>query len=396
MNPRILIFSLLIGAWGSLSVLPIHGQTKRTVSSVVAEIESRNLSLRSQEAENNAEIMEMKSENVVGPTSIEYSPFFQSGVTGLASSELIVKQEFDFPTQYASRSKAASLRRKALDAEMHSKRRELRIQASQACIDYISASEKADILGKRLATADSLVMLYQRLYKERSATALELNQVRLSRQEIGKSLCEALMGANEASAVLTGLNGGEGLQLDGLEYDTPIDGIPLPAEAKDYASASPEVASAMADIRFSVQEMRQARASWLPTIGIGYRRNTELSEASNGFVIGLDFPLFSTGKRTAAARARKEGAEYKLEEAERNARNEAEATLGQLIFMRLTLDSYNPSLLQETIGLYAESLALRKITLTDYLRETDIIYDRLLALTEMEQAYRRLAATLQP
>ena len=35
--------------------------------------------------------------------SVEYSPFFAKGIDGMASSELVVTQGFDFPTLHAAR-----------------------------------------------------------------------------------------------------------------------------------------------------------------------------------------------------------------------------------------------------------------------------------------------------
>ncbi len=396
---RYIILTLLAGLVSLIST--VQAQTRPTIESptiesIVAQIEANNLSLKTSAATNYAETAEMQAGNIIGPTSIEYSPFFRSGVTGLASSELIVRQEFDFPTLYSARSKATDAKKKALDAALGEQRRSLRIEATQACIDWIGAQKRLDLLNDRLKLSDTLLNLYQQKYELHSATALDLNLIRLSVKDVEREIAQTVAEAGEAQAALQLLNGGQSLDLSGLDYTQPIEAISLPESSRAYAASSPSVAAAQADIRASEAELSVARSSWLPTIGVGYRRNTEGPESSNGFLIGLDFPLFATGRQKKAAEARKAAAEISLLEADKNAEAQTETVLRQLETMRHTLSIEDPALIRETIDLYAESLRLGQITLTEFCRETDSLFDRYLTLARLEQDYRRLAATLLP
>ncbi len=78
----------------------------RSIEDVLTELASNNLLLKSSQYAAKAKVLELQSGNTLPATSIEYSPFFRSGQTGLASSELIIKQDFEFPTLYHSRTKA--------------------------------------------------------------------------------------------------------------------------------------------------------------------------------------------------------------------------------------------------------------------------------------------------
>ncbi|MDE6271976.1 MAG: TolC family protein [Muribaculaceae bacterium] len=402
MTLRYIIISLILGYSTLTSVInaeiaPISGNTvvnTPTIESVIAEIESNNLSLKTAAAANNAETAELQAANIIGPTSIEYSPFFQSGWRGVASSELIVKQEFDFPTKYASRAKAAGAKGKALDAALEEQRRSIRIEATQACIDRIGAEKRLEILNDRLKLTKILLNLYEQKYELRSATALDLNLIKLSKIDIERDITSTMTEAMEAEATLQRLNGGTPISLTGMDYAGSIEEVILPESARIYAAQSPSVAAAEADIRVSEAELSIARSSWLPTIGVGYRRNTEVGSSSNGFVIGLDFPIFGLGRQKKAAEARKAAAEISLLEADKNAEAEAASVMRQLESMRKTLATEDPALISETIHLYDESLRLGQITMTDYCRETESLLDRALTLSRIEQDYRRLAATL--
>ncbi len=386
-------------------ILPAHADVQAasenevpapTISQIVSEIESNNLSLRQTSASNEAEEMTLRAENTVGPTSIEYSPFFRSGVTGLASSELIVRQEFDFPTQYSDRSKAIALKRSSLEAALDQQRRMIRIDATKACIDYIALKKEHEILSQRLAATDTLVELYTRKFDARESTILELNKIKLSKQDLEREILQNGIDASEIESQLTILNAGKPLNLGGLDYEDSIDAISLPVSANDYAVNLPSVKAAEAEVRSSIKETQIAGRSWLPTISVGYRRNTEASEASNGFLIGLDFPIFSLGKRKQAARAKQVASEMELTASLNAMESEVSSTITRLGIIRNALNSYDLNLINQTIDLYSQSLRLGQITLTEYYQEIDQLYDRLLTRAALEHEYRRLAASLLP
>lgn len=391
-----LVLSHSIAFATSAPYTDIESPVSNSVRGIVSTIVDNNLSLKEQYASNEAEELEMRAENIIGPTSIEYSPFFRSGVTGLASSELIVKQEFDFPTQYSARSKSINLKRRVMEAELDQQCRLLRIEATQCCIDWIALKKERDVLQQRVNATDTILDLYSRRYDAHSATLLELNKIRLSKQDLEREILENEINASEIEAQLTLLNAGKALNLEGLDYEEDLNSINLPPTVADYVANSPAIKAAEAAVDSSVKEVGIASASWLPTISVGYRRNTEVSEASNGFLIGLDFPIFSAGKRKKAARAKKLASEMELAASINTMETEAETTMSRLQLIKNTIDSYDMNLINQTIGLYSQSLELGQITLTEYYQEIDQLYDRLLTRNRLEHEYRRLAATLIP
>lgn len=362
-----------------------------TPNSIADEIVRNNLGLKSLSENNKAEILKQKAENIIGPTSIEYSPFFRSGVTGLASSELIVKQEFDFPTLYHNRSKSASLKEISLNAELKNEERNLRIETINLCIDLISEKNQLNLLNQRLALTDSLISLYEEKLQLRSVTLLDVNRLKLTRQDIVREIGEARIELSGIETSLIGLNCGKKIDLERLTFDTPLEEISLPESAKEYAEHVPSVIASRAETRVTENELKIAKMSWLPTIGVGYRRNTEGKEASNGFIIGLDFPIFSIGARTKAAKASRAAAEIAESEADNSAITQAETAIAKMHGLRTTLESYDLSLINRTLELYKTELSLGSITLPDYLRETDLLFDCLSTRGRLEQEYRRLA-----
>lgn len=380
------------------------------ISDVLDIISRNNPSLKVISAENEAEILALKASNIPGKTSVEYSPFFQSGYHGLASSELIVRQSIDFPTLYSTRNKMADAQRSVLEGKLNVEARQIRIEAIKACIDYIGLKKQNEILQRRIAVTDTIADLYQRKFNRGSATLLETNRISLSLQDLKRELLQNSIAASEAEAILLNLNGGNSIDISRLDYDpsllanTLFDSIavpnssvtanPLSDDAASYIAARPEIKAAQAAIQYSDREIDMARSSWLPEISLGYRRNTDGRESLNGFLVGLDFSLFSGSKESKAARARKAAAMMLRETETVRVETEIATTLRRLKVLREAIDATDTSLIEETLSLYNRSLELGQITLPEYYQETDLLFNRLSERAALINSYYNLASSL--
>lgn len=379
------IFSCL-----ALATLSAHAIS---ISDVVKSVEERNLSLKATVAANMAEVEGVKAENTLPATSVEFSPFFRSGVTGLASSELIVSQEFEFPTVYSARNRAADSMETRLENTLATQRRALRIETIQECLKLVNAYKQRDLLTQRISVTDSLLSLYNRKLELRSATQIDVNKISLSKQELQLALLENNVIIEEAVSRIQALNGGEALNLASLDYETPINQIAIPSDISSAVMSRPEVAEALAGVNEAAQQITVAKRERLPSFSIGYRLNTERNEASNGFLVGVSVPIFSSGKKKKAAEAKKVAAQAEVDNAVMMSKTEIDAALRNMKAIRSTIDACDTKLIKETLGLYLRSLQQGRTTLTDYYLETDQLYDRLQTQARLEYEYR-LAAVL--
>ena len=67
----------------------LHAQT---IEAVLRSVEQNNKELQAGQYAAEAGKMEVQTQNNLEDPSVEYSPFYADGVTGMASSELVVKQ----------------------------------------------------------------------------------------------------------------------------------------------------------------------------------------------------------------------------------------------------------------------------------------------------------------
>ena len=111
---------------------------------------------------------------------------------------------------------------------------------------------------------------------------------------------------------LLAMNGNQPLEFDETSY-------PNVPPVADYNTLYDEVIAsdvalqtADAQVRAAEKEVSVNKQNWLPSIEVGYRRNTSMGEKSNGFLIGGSLPLFSNRKKLKIARAQASSARMQL------------------------------------------------------------------------------------
>lgn len=408
------------------------------LTAVLRTIEQGNTRLAAARQTNAAEVAGMEAENVMGPTSVEYSPFFHGGYRGIASSELIVTQEFDYPTLYRERRKSATLQKEILDLEYLTLRRDILLEAAKKCYDLMTAYHQQALIQQRLAATDSLLNLYEKRLDHGHATILDYNRIRMDRMTLltemaesnGQTLAiiddlERLNGGIHIAALeafIPSLRSGRTCASELLDVDTPdeirvarpfsegkaLQGgnstgafttgpvhetISIKAEI-DPETESLETATAEAQLAASRHELQLSRKSWYPTFTAGFRVNTEMRDANGGFVIGVAFPLFAAGKKQRAAQLRTKAAEMELTDARSEAISRVRALKTEAANLQRTLSTYDVGLMEENLSLLLRAVLAGEISIMDYYPEAERIYSMLQQRLTTENAYNKVYAEL--
>ena len=373
----------------------VHAQTgSSNLGQVLSEIERNNLRLQAMRLDNKAESHNIDAENRPEATSVEYSPFFRREVSGIASSELVVSQEFDFPTIYGARSKSGQLRKENLNIRYMALRRELLLDAKQKYLDLILLSQNGKILAERMANSDELLALYDKKFRQGDATVIEINKIKMERMNLQTELLQNESDIRNLKSSLSALNADRPLPLDSVDYpDMPplasYDSFRESVLANDIT-----IKTSQSDVKVAEQELRVTKQGWLPKRSIGYRRNTEIDEASNGFLVGASFNLFSNGSRVKSSRIKKEAAELALD----NARIEVEAELrelyDELAKISEMLKIYDIGLMNESLRLLRKSVEYGNTPLLDYYTEADQIYLQIETYLSLNNRYHKLMAEI--
>ncbi len=387
-NPMKSKIFLLLLIWATCA----QGQS---LDSILESIAKNNPNLKTLREQNIAQSYELQASNTLGPTSIEYSPFFRRGYDGIATSELIITQELDFPTLYAARSKSAELQQSALESDYRLQLRDYLYQGVETYLQLVYTDKQHQNLSRRLADLRELSRLADKRAAAGDLTALDANRIKIQIMELESALLanetESLTLLNTLS-LLTGNpieRGGEGLSYPNWQIPTE----PM----QQLATKDAEVQKFQADVTATNQELNVAKQGWLPNLTVGYRRNTEASESFNGFVVGAAFPLFTSGKTVKAAKAKKAAAVVAAQTAQWQAEQELQNTLNELRMLQRSMATYNLQLIDETESLLLKSVQHGQTTITAYLTETLQLNEKRAAYLSLEHAYHlKLSLLLRP
>lgn len=357
------------------------------INAVLKSVEQNNMELKALLKGNEAADIENKSQNTLEDLSIEYSPFFQSETSGIASSELVITQGFDFPTLYGARKKAGQLQRNVLDMQYQTARRDILVNAKKLCLDIINYNKQKQLLQERRKNADELLAMFELKFKNGDATSFELNKIKLDRMNLETELVQADTKHANAMQQLQALNGGLPIEVNMTEYPQ----APADDEVTMYEKAVATdwtVRTAQASVLAAEQDVKVNKQSWIPKFEIGYRRNTEGDNASNGFLIGGSIPLFSSKNKVKIAKARQTEAVMQHANARINAENSARTMINQMKQLKASADAYDVPLMRQTLKLLRTAVENGEISVTEYYVEADNIYKNMITYMDIERQYQ--------
>ena len=365
----------------------------QTVDEVMSGVERNNMELKAARKGNEAAYLEAKQQNNLEGLSVEYSPFFNKNASGIASSEMVVSQGFDFPTLYGARKKANRLQRDADDMEYQTARRDILLKAKNLCLDLIHLNKQRAVLDERRRNADEMLAMFTEKYDKGDATALELNKIKMERMNLETELLQAETERTAALNGLKALNGGEEVEIGATEYPA------APTESGDAlyeraVAADRSVMAAEAAARKAGQDVKVSRQGWLPKIEVGYRRNTEGPESSHGFLIGGSIPLFSNKNKVKTAKARQTEAELLKAETRVQAESSARALTEEMKRLSAAMAAYDVPLMRQTLDLLLKAVESGELSVTDYYTEADNVYRNMLAYMAVERQYHGVVADL--
>jgi len=366
----------------------------QNIADVLQSIERNNKELQAQLQLTEAAKMEVQTQNSLSDPTIDYSPFFAKGVDGVASSELVVSQEFDFPTLYAERRQSGKLQQEVLDRQQQAVRRSILWDAKNLCLDLIRLNQEKALLDARKKNADELLTLFEKRLQEGDAGILEVNKIKMERMNVQTEVTQNNAAHRTALQSLLAMNGN-------LPLEFTADTYPQVEKIEDYNALYDEIMLTDADLlasdaaaRAAAKEVSVNKQNWLPKLSVGYRRNTSLDEKSNGFLIGGSIPLFSNRKKVKIARAQEVGARLQLD----NARLQAEATVqsryNEVLQLQEAMKAYDVPLMHETLDMLKQAVMAGQLSIIEYYVEVDGVYRNLQAYIQIENQYQKLMADI--
>lgn len=383
------LFSITFFAFAAL------GTSAQSVAQLLSTIEQNNLQLRAARENTAAAVADLEAANTLGPTSVEYSPFFHARYPGIVSSELIVTQEFDYPTLYGKRRETARLQGRVGELEYRTLRRDVLLEAAECCNEMIAARENGRLVQQRLAAADSLLGIFEKRLQYGHATIIDVNRIRMDRMSLTTEAAENATTMLRLRGQLQRLNGDQPLQFSIDELQPLPETFARTAEpGLAEIDETLEMQTAEASLDATRHELQMSRKSWLPTFTAGFRVNTEQRDANGGFVLGVAFPLFGNAKKQKAAKLHYLAAQLQLADVSAEAENRQRNLTSEAQSLKRTLGTYDTALMEETLSLLLRAVIAGEVTVADYYTETDRVIGLLQQRLATETKYNNVILQL--
>lgn len=371
------------------------GEVKaQAIDEVLRNIERNNKELQASAKDAEAARMEVQTQNNLEDPSVEYSPFYTKGISGMSSSELVVSQSFDFPTLYAARHSSGKLQKEVVDRQYQVERRELLLSAKNLCLDLIMLNKQQAMLSLRKKNAGDLLTLFDERLKQGDAGVLDINKVKMELMNVQTEVAQNNAAHRTALQKLLAMNGNLPIEFSASEY-------PQAKAPADYDELYDEVVATDANLQMADASARAAeknvsvqRQNWLPKLEVGYRRNTSIDEKSNGFLIGGSLPLFSNRKKNKIARAQAVSARLRLDDVRLQTEADVQSRYNELRQLDEAMRAYDVTLMTNTLSLLKEAVTEGQISVIDYYTEADNVYNKLMAYYEVENRYQKLLAEI--
>ena len=236
----------------------------------------------------------------------------------------------------------------------------------------VTASEvKRRVLEVALQEAQSFTDLTTKRETAREAAHADVVKAQLQQQQRQRDLSDGILAAEKARIELAVLLFPDPRTSYSTEPAGAAPTLPSRGEVDRLASdKNPEIRSALAEVRAGNAEVRSARASYLPDLGMNFSYGIDAPQFATrgpddvqnlGYAISatLDIPVwdwFSTQKRVKQSEIRRDAAKVSLTAAQRRLIATLEETYAEADAARNQLD-----LLDQSVHTAAESLRLTKL-----------------------------------
>lgn len=366
----------------------------QSIDEILRSIEQNSPELKSQQQATHAARLEVQTLNNLEDPSVEYSPFFAKGVEGVASSELVVKQGFDFPTLYAARKKQGKLQQEVLNRRNEMNRREILLRAKTLCLDLIRLNQEQELLEQRKKNAEELLALFNERLEKGDANILEVNKIKMERMNVQTEVAQNAAAHRNALQQLLAMNGNLPLEFACSSYPVLTPVTSYSALYDEIMATDATLLEADATARAADKELSVNRQNWLPKLEVAYRRNTSLGEKSNGFLVGGSIPLFSKRKRTQIARAQAISAQLQRDNVQLKTEANVQSQFNEIQQLNEAMQAYDIPLMHQTLDLLKQAVTAGQLSIIDYYVEAEGVYRNLQAYMEIENQYQKLMATV--
>lgn len=282
---------------------------------VLNTVVSNNMALKYADAENQAAIASLKSENTLDAPEIGFESLW--GAKGIGDKRnFSISQGFDWPGVYAARREAIRKSQAAMQYLQESAMIEARQEVRLLLIDIIYAKQRIAATEKICDGLASLQKTFKKAVDEGNETKLDYNKSVIGKIAAEREL-KTLRGEYAAMlASLRALNGGkevEDLVASVGDAYPEVNLASLRPDVENLRAKDPAIAAMKADAEVQKSLLKVEKRSLLPGFTLGYSHEWEMGDRFNGFSVAVSLPFITGNKKVKASRLQVRASEMQQE-----------------------------------------------------------------------------------
>ncbi len=282
---------------------------------VLNTVVSNNMALKYADAENQAAIASLKSENTLDAPEIGFESLW--GAKGIGDKRnFSISQGFDWPGVYAARREAIRKSQTAMQYLQESAMIEARQEVRLLLIDIIYAKQRIAATEKICDGLSSLQKTFRKAVDEGNETKLDYNKSVIEKIAAEREL-KTLRGEYAAMlASLRAMNGGkdvEDLVASVGDVYPEVDLASLRPDVENIKVKDPAIAAMKADAEVQKSLLKVEKRSLLPGFTLGYSHEWEMGDRFNGFSVAVSLPFITGNKKVKASRLQVRASEMQQE-----------------------------------------------------------------------------------
>lgn len=271
---------------------------------VLNTVVSNNMALKYADAENQAAIASLKSENTLAAPEIGFESLW--GAKGIGDKRnFSISQGFDWPGVYTARREAIRKSQAAMQYLQESAMIEARQEVRLLLIDIIYAKQRIAATEKICDGLSSLQKTFRKAVDEGNETKLDYNKSVIEKIAAEREL-KTLRGEYAAMlASLRAMNGGkdvEDLVASVGNVYPEVDLASLRPDVENIRAKDPAIAAMKADAEVQKSLLKVEKRSLLPGFTLGYSHEWEMGDRFNGFSVAVSLPFITGNKKVKASR----------------------------------------------------------------------------------------------
>lgn len=282
---------------------------------VLNTVVSNNMALKYADAENQAAIASLKSENTLDAPEIGFESLW--GAKGIGDKRnFSISQGFDWPGVYTARREAIRKSQAAMQYLQESAMIEARQEVRLLLIDIIYAKQRIAATEKICDGLSSLQKTFRKAVDEGNETKLDYNKSVIEKIAAEREL-KTLRGEYAAMlASLRAMNGGkdvEDLVASVGNVYPEVDLASLRPDVENIRAKDPAIAAMKVDAEVQKSLLKVEKRSLLPGFTLGYSHEWEMGDRFNGFSVAVSLPFITGNKKVKASRLQVRASEMQQE-----------------------------------------------------------------------------------